>query len=191
MKILFASSNKNKIAEIKSLLPKKYTLVSLEDIGFRGEIPENSDTIEGNAIQKATFLNATLNLPCFADDTGLIIPSLNDEPGVFSARYAGEQRNSDDNMNKVIVNLENKEDKSAYFKTVIALVINKEIHLFDGKIEGEIISEKRGENGFGYDPIFVPTGESKTFAEMESSTKNKLSHRAKAVEKMIHFLKNK
>lgn len=188
MKLLFASSNQHKIEEIKAILPEGIELISLKDIDFEGEIPETSDTIEGNALQKANYLSEKLSIPCFADDTGLVIPSLNNEPGVFSARYAGPQRSSDDNMNLVLEKLANKNDRSAYFLTVIALNLNGENHLFEGKVEGEIISEKRGEMGFGYDPIFVPENSTKTFAEMDAKEKSEISHRSRAVNKLIHFL---
>jgi XTP/dITP diphosphohydrolase len=191
MKLLFASSNQHKIEEIKAIIPEGIELLSLKDIDFEGEIPETSDTIEGNALQKANYLSEKLSIPCFADDTGLIIPSLNNEPGVYSARYAGPQRNAEDNMNLVLDKLTTENNRSAYFLTVIALNINGENHLFEGKVEGEIISEKRGEMGFGYDPIFVPENGSKTFAEMDAKTKNEISHRARAVNKLIHFLHTK
>lgn len=191
MKLLFASSNQHKIDEIKSILPEGIELLSLKDIDFEGEIPETSDTIEGNALQKANYLSEKLSIPCFADDTGLIIPSLNNEPGVFSARYAGPQRNSDDNMNLVLEKLETKNDRSAYFLTVIALNLKGENFLFEGRVDGEIISDKRGEMGFGYDPIFIPEKGTKTFAEMDSKEKNEISHRARAVNKLIHFLHTK
>lgn len=191
MKLLFASSNQHKIEEIKSILPEGFELLSLKDLDFEGEIPETSDTIEGNALQKANYLSEKLSIPCFADDTGLIIPSLNNEPGVYSARYAGPQRNADDNMNLVLQKLENQSDRSAFFLTVIALNLNGENFLFEGKVDGKIISEKRGEMGFGYDPIFIPTESDKTFAEMNSEEKNKISHRSRAVNKLIHFLHTK
>jgi XTP/dITP diphosphohydrolase len=188
MKLLFASSNQHKITEIKLLLPAGIELLSLADIDFHDEIPETAETIEGNAILKAEYLTNKLNIPCFADDTGLVIPSLNGEPGVYSARYAGEQRNADDNMNLVLSKLESQTDRSAYFLTVIALQLNGKTHLFEGRVEGRIISEKRGSNGFGYDPIFEPENQGRTFAEMNSDEKNSLSHRARALEKMIAFL---
>ena len=191
MKLLFASSNQHKIEEIKAILPEGIELLSLKDIDFEGEIPETSDTIEGNALQKANYLSEKLSIPCFADDTGLIIPSLNNEPGVFSARYAGPQRNSDDNMNLVLDKLADKNDRSAYFSTVIALNLNGENFLFEGRVDGEIITVKRGEMGFGYDPIFVPENGAKTFAEMDAKDKNEISHRARAVNKLIHFLHTK
>jgi len=190
MKILFASSNENKIKEIKALLPEGYELVSLADIDFHEEIPETGDTIEENAIQKATYLAGKLSIPCFADDTGLVIPKLKGEPGVYSARYAGKQRNADDNMNLVLEKLNNKTARSAHFLTVIALHIFNKTVVFEGKIDGTIITEKRGTHGFGYDPIFVPENETRTFAEMSAEEKNSMSHRGRALEKMIDFLGN-
>lgn len=189
MKLLFASSNEHKIAEIKAILPQGFQLISLKEIQFHDDIPETSDTIEGNAIQKATFLADKMHIPCFADDTGLVIPSLNGEPGVYSARYAGNQRNADDNMNLVLEKLKDQENRSAYFTTVIALYINHKVHVFEGRINGTIIEEKRGENGFGYDPIFIPEGSEKTFAEMTSDEKNGMSHRGRALAKMTEYLK--
>lgn len=188
MKLVFASNNKNKIAEIKQMLPKTIELLSLEDIGCTEDIPETADTIEGNAILKANYVTQKYGYPCFADDTGLEVVALNGEPGVYSARYAGEQKNADDNMNKLLNNLKDKKNRKAQFKTIIALNINDEQHLFEGIIKGEIISEKRGIKGFGYDPIFVPKGFSTTFAEMEMSEKAKLSHRGIATRKLISFL---
>ncbi len=188
MKILFASSNENKIKEIKALLPEGIELVSLADIDFHEEIPETSPTIEENAIQKATFLADKLSIPCFADDTGLVIPKLKGEPGVYSARYAGEQRNADDNMNLVLQKLENRTARSAHFLTVIALHIFNKTVVFEGQVDGTITTEKRGTNGFGYDPIFVPENETRTFAEMSSEEKNAISHRGRALVKMIDFL---
>lgn len=189
MKLLFASANQHKIEEIRSMLPANFELIGLKDIDFHEDIPETQDTIPGNAIQKATYLADKLNIPCFADDTGLIIPALNGEPGVYSARYAGPQKNAEDNMNLVMEKLKDKEDRSAYFLTAIALNLNGEIHLFEGKVDGEIIAEKRGTEGFGYDPIFIPENGELTFAEMSSEEKNKLSHRARALTKMLEFLK--
>lgn len=191
MKLLFASSNKNKIKEIKELLPVQFELISLADIDFNEEIPETADTIEGNAIQKALFLKDKLNIACFADDTGLIIPSLNCEPGVYSARYAGEHKNPEDNMNLVLEKLASKSDRSAHFKTVIALWLNEELHLFEGRVDGEIISIRRGGEGFGYDPIFVPEGSNLTFAEMGSEEKNGMSHRGRALKGMLEFLETR
>jgi XTP/dITP diphosphohydrolase len=189
MKLLFASSNEHKIAEIKALLPHGFQLISLKEIQFYDDIPETADTLEGNAIQKATFLADKMNIPCFADDSGLIIPSLNGEPGVYSARYAGDHRNADDNMNLVLDKLRDQNERNAHFSTVIALYIHHKVHIFDGKIDGTIIHEKRGNAGFGYDPIFLPDGSEKTFAEMSTEEKNARSHRARALEKMMTYLK--
>lgn len=189
MKLLFASSNQHKITEIKSLLPNGYELISLTDIGFHDEIPETAITIQGNAVLKTEFLvNNKLSTNCFSDDSGLVIPALNGEPGVYSARYAGVQRNDNDNMDLVLEKLKSISNRSAYFITVIALWWKDEIHLFEGKVEGEILHEKRGSNGFGYDPIFQPVGQLLSFAEMNSDEKNKLSHRARALEKLIDFI---
>lgn len=189
MKLLFASSNEHKIAEIKAILPHGLQLISLKEIQFHDEIPETADTIAENAIQKATFLADKMHIPCFADDTGLVIPSLNGEPGVYSARYAGSQRDAQDNMDLVLEKLKDQPDRKAYFTTVIALYINHKVHLFEGRINGTIITEKRGSNGFGYDPIFVPEGSEKTFAEMTAEEKNGMSHRGRSLAKMTEYLK--
>ena len=190
-KLVFASANANKIKEIKALLPTHFELVTLDEIGFQEDIPETSDTIPGNAIQKTTYLKEKIALDCFSDDTGLIIPALNGEPGVYSARYAGPQRNATDNMNLVLEKLANQSDRSAYFMTTIALWYENELHLFEGKVTGEIIGDKKGDEGFGYDPIFVPENQGKTFAEMSMEEKSKFSHRARAFEKMMLFLTEK
>ncbi len=189
MKLVFASNNKNKIAEIKQMLPQSIELLSLEDIGCTEDIPETSNTIEGNAILKANYVTEKYGFNCFADDTGLEVESLNGAPGVYSARYAGEAKNADANMDKLLSELKDKENRNAQFKTVITLNINGEQHLFEGIIKGQIITEKRGNKGFGYDPIFVPEGFQSTFAEMEMSEKATLSHRGIATRKLIEFLK--
>jgi XTP/dITP diphosphohydrolase len=191
MQLVFASNNPNKIKEIQLLLPNTLQILSLEDIGCLEEIPETAHSIEGNAIQKANYITEKYGYPCFADDTGLEVETLNNEPGVYSARYAGEQKNADDNMAKLLHNLSNKTNRKAQFKTVICLNLNGNQHLFEGIIKGEIIPEKRGSAGFGYDPIFVPTGYDKTFAEMPIGEKSKISHRGLAVEKLVAFLKQK
>ena len=188
MKLVFASSNKNKIFEIQSMLPETIQILSLEDIGCMEEIPETADTIEGNAVLKANYITNKYGYDCFADDTGLEVASLNGEPGVFSARYAGEQRNSDDNMNKLLANLSDKNNRKAQFKTVIALNISGKQTLFTGIAEGEITFEKSGIKGFGYDPIFQPIGYKETFAELSLEIKNEISHRGKATQKLINFL---
>lgn len=188
MKLVFASHNANKVAEIKAMMPAHIELLSLTDLGYHEEIPETANTIEGNAILKAEHLRHELNCAVFADDTGLIVPALNGEPGVFSARYAGPQKDANDNMNLLLEKLAHQEDRSAYFQTVIALNLNGKTHVFDGRVDGTIISEKRGEHGFGYDPIFVPENETLTFAEMDSISKNTMSHRKRALAKMMDFL---
>ncbi|MBG6185849.1 non-canonical purine NTP diphosphatase [Flavobacterium sp. CAN_S2] len=189
MQIVFASNNKNKIHELQSILPESITIVSLESIGCFEDIPETADTIEGNAIQKANYVTQKYGFDCFADDTGLEVVALNGEPGVFSARYAGEQRNADDNMNKLLVNLSVKNNRAAQFKTVIALNLKGEQHLFTGIAKGEITLEKIGTQGFGYDPIFQPEGFTETFAQLSLDVKNKISHRGKATQELIAFLK--
>ncbi len=188
MKLVFASHNANKVAEIKAMMPAHIELLSLTDLGYHEEIPETANTIEGNAILKAEHLRDELNCAVFADDTGLIVPALNGEPGVFSARYAGPQKDANDNMNLLLQKLAHHNDRSAYFQTVIALNLNGKTHVFDGRVDGTIISEKRGEHGFGYDPIFVPENETLTFAEMDSISKNTMSHRKRALAKMMEFL---
>ena len=188
MKILFATSNENKANEIRKMLPSTIELITLKDIEINEDIPETSPTIEGNAKQKADYITTHFNINCFADDTGLEINALNGEPGVFSARYAGEQRSDTDNMQLVLDRLKTKEDRSARFKTVIALTIDKQQHLFEGIVNGVIRTEKSGTNGFGYDPIFEPENCGKTFGEMDMDEKNSYSHRARAVNKMIEFI---
>jgi XTP/dITP diphosphohydrolase len=188
MEIVFASNNKNKIKEIQQLVPDSIKIMSLESIGCFEEIPETANTIEGNAIQKANYISENYGLDCFADDTGLEVAALDGEPGVLSARYAGAQRNDEDNMTKLLMNLSNKTNRSAQFKTVIALNLRGKQYLFTGIAGGEIILEKRGTAGFGYDPIFKPENYQETFAEMDLSLKNKISHRGKAVKQLITFL---
>lgn len=189
MQLVFASSNKNKIFEIQSILPETIKILSLEDIGCFEEIPETADTIEGNAVLKANYVNSKYGYDCFADDTGLEVVALNGEPGVLSARYAGEQRNSDDNMNKLLEALSDQINRKAQFKTVIALNIKGKQTLFTGIAEGQITSEKTGNGGFGYDPIFQPLGYTETFAELSLEIKNEISHRGKATQELINFLK--
>lgn len=188
MKLVFASNNKNKIAEIQSMLPESIQILSLEDINCLEDIPETADTIEGNAILKADYVTQKYGYDCFADDTGLEVQALNGEPGVYSARYAGEQKNADDNMNKLLNALENNENRSAQFKTVITLNLEGKQYLFTGIVKGNITSEKLGTNGFGYDPIFQPENYSETFAQLSLDTKNTIGHRGKAVKQLIDFL---
>ncbi|MDN3674006.1 non-canonical purine NTP diphosphatase [Flavobacterium branchiarum] len=188
MNLVFASNNQNKILEIQSILNGSIKVLSLEDIGCHEDIPETADTIEGNAILKADYVTKKYGYDCFADDTGLEINALNGEPGVYSARYAGEQRNSDDNMNKVLSALSDASDRNANFKTVIALNLNGKQHLFTGIANGKITHDKKGSQGFGYDPIFQPEGYQETFAELPLNIKNEISHRAKATQQLIDFL---
>ncbi|NHN24885.1 non-canonical purine NTP diphosphatase [Flavobacterium jejuense] len=188
MKLVFASNNKNKIAEIQQMLPNTISILSLEDIGCYEDIPETASTIEGNAILKANYVTEKFGYNCFADDTGLEVNALNGDPGVYSARYAGEQKNADDNMKKLLEGLENSSNRKANFKTVIALNINNNQHLFTGIAEGIITKEKTGNQGFGYDPIFQPNGLDKTFAQLSMKEKSTYSHRAKAINQLILFL---
>jgi XTP/dITP diphosphohydrolase len=191
MKILFCSSNEKKKTEVQQKVGADYTIVNLNDLGHTEEIPETADTFEGNALLKATFGFKKYGNACFSDDSGLEVEALNNAPGVYSARYAGEPRSDERNMDKLLLALEGIENRSACFKTVIAY-INKEesVFYFEGKIEGVITKEKRGNQGFGYDPIFIPNGYDKTFAELSLEEKSKISHRALAVEKFIEHLKN-
>lgn len=188
MKLVFASNNKNKIQEIQALVPNTIQIVSLEDIGCTEDIPETADTIEGNAILKANYVTEKYGYNCFADDTGLEVDALNGAPGVYSARYAGEQKDANDNMDKLLSELEDKSNRKANFKTVIALNLNGKQNLFTGIINGKIIEEKIGTNGFGYDPIFVADGYEKTFAELTMEEKSTISHRGIAVKELILFL---
>ena len=188
MKIVFASNNPNKVKEIQLLLPDTIQLVSLADIGCTDDIPETADTLEGNAILKANYVTEKYGLNCFADDTGLEIDALQGEPGVYSARYAGEQKSAEDNMAKVLQNLAEVTDRSAQFKTVIALNLDGQQHLFTGLVKGQITTEKKGTNGFGYDPIFQAEGHDKTFAELTPLEKASCSHRARAVAQLVKFL---
>jgi XTP/dITP diphosphohydrolase len=188
MQLVFASNNKNKINEIQLLLPETIQILSLEDIGCLEEIPETADTIEGNAILKANYVTEKFGYNCFADDTGLEVEALNGEPGVYSARYAGEQKDANDNMDKLLDNLKDKSNRNAQFKTVFALNFDGKQTLFTGIIKGKIIEEKIGTNGFGYDPIFVADGYTKTFAELTMVEKSTISHRGLAVKQLVDFL---
>lgn len=189
-KIVFASHNEGKVKEIKHELSDLYEILSLTDIGCDEDIPETRETIEGNALLKANYIAEKYGQMVFSDDTGLEIEALNGAPGVYSARYAGTQKNSNDNMDLVLKNLEGNSNRKAQFKTVIALQYDGNEKLFSGITKGIITKEKRGTNGFGYDPIFIPKGTSKTFGEMNTEEKSVYSHRAKAVKKLVAFLKN-
>lgn len=187
MQLVFASNNKNKIREIQLLLPQSIQILSLEEIGCFEEIPETADTIEGNAILKVNYVTEKFGYNCFADDTGLEVDALNGEPGVYSARYAGEKKDANDNMDKLLDNLQDKPNRLAQFKTVIALNLEGNQTLFTGIIKGKIIIEKIGTNGFGYDPIFVADGYAKTFAELTIEEKSVISHRGLAVKQLVDF----
>jgi len=189
MKLVFATHNTNKAKEIQSLLPEDFQILTFADINYLEEIPENAETLEGNSLLKAQFVSDNFNLNCFADDTGLEIDSLEGRPGVYSARYAGDSKNSEANMDKVLRELSNLSNRKAQFRTVITLILNTETYFFEGVVKGKICHEKRGTDGFGYDPIFIPDGQLKTFAEMTITEKNQQSHRARAFEKMITFFK--
>lgn len=188
MKLVFASNNKNKIAEIKQMLPTDIELLSLQDIGCMEDIPETANTIEGNAILKADYVTEKYGYNCFADDTGLEVDALDGAPGVYSARYAGEQKNDKDNIRKLLNELGQNTNRNARFKTVIALNLNGTQYLFPGIAKGSIIFEEQGEKGFGYDPIFQPEGLKVTFAQLSMDEKAKLSHRGIATRKLIAFL---
>ncbi|WP_296381726.1 non-canonical purine NTP diphosphatase [Winogradskyella sp.] len=190
MQLVFATNNPNKLEEVQTLVPKHIKLLSLADILCIEDIPETQPTIEGNAIQKAEYIKTKYGYDCFADDTGLEVNALNGEPGVFSARYAGPQRNAEDNMTKLLTELEHKDNRNAQFKTVIALYLNGKLKTFTGICKGEITTEKHGKKGFGYDPIFKAEDYNKTFAEISLEEKNTIGHRGKAVQQLITFLNN-
>ena len=191
MKLVFATNNRHKLDEIKCILGGKVEMLSLNDINCHDDIPETADTLQGNALIKARYIHEKFGVNCFADDTGLEVDALDGAPGVYSARYAGEECNSEANMQKLLHNLTGKNDRKAQFRTVIALIIDGEEKLFDGIIKGEIATEKRGDSGFGYDPIFIPEGFSVSFAQMGNEDKNKISHRYRAAEQLSNYLKEK
>ena len=188
MKIVFATHNLNKLKEVKSLIPQSISLLSLEEIGCTDDIIEDALTIKGNAILKAEYIKKTYGFDCFADDTGLEVEALNGEPGVLSARYAGTHKSAQDNMSKLLENLQEHPNRKAQFKTVMAYAQGNKIHTFEGICKGEITYQKKGHEGFGYDPIFKPENHNETFAQMPLVLKNKLSHRALALKKLVHFL---
>ncbi|WP_204345655.1 non-canonical purine NTP diphosphatase [Psychroserpens algicola] len=188
MQLVFATHNLNKLKEVQRLIPEHIKLISLSDIGCFEDIPETQLTIEGNAIQKAEFIKTQYGYACFADDTGLEVDALNGAPGVFSARYAGEQRDANDNMDLLLKNLDDKPNRTAQFKTVIALQLNDHLNTFTGICKGEITKEKHGQGGFGYDPLFKAEGYDATFAEISLEEKNKIGHRGKAIRKLVEFL---
>ena len=191
MQLIFATHNKNKAIEIQSLMPEGIEVLTLDEIGCTGDIPEIADTLEGNAKIKADYVYETYGFNCFADDTGLEVAALNNEPGILSARYAGSEKDPEENMQLLLENLSSHNNRSAQFRTAIALRLNGETHLFEGIVSGTITAEKRGNDGFGYDPIFQPEGSQRTFAEMSLTEKNDMSHRARALEMMIDFIKRR
>lgn len=188
MKLVFATHNQNKFKEVQILMPPHVELLSLTDIGCEDDIPETADTIEGNAILKTEYVHTNYGLNCFSDDTGLEVKALHGAPGVYSARYAGEAKNSDANIQKLLQEMKEKIDRSARFKTAIALHLEGHQNLFLGICEGTIIEELRGEKGFGYDPIFQPTGYDQTFAEMSLTQKSEIGHRGKAMKELLEYL---
>jgi XTP/dITP diphosphohydrolase len=188
MKICFATNNVHKIQEVQAMLEENITLVSLKDLGFTGELQEDFHSFEENADQKAKFVFERFKTPCFADDSGLEVFALNSEPGVKSARYAGNQRSDQDNIDLLLKNLSDGNSRKARFRTVISLIIEDQFYHFEGIVEGDITHSPRGENGFGYDPIFIPNGSDRTFAEIDMTEKNKISHRARAIHKLVSFL---
>jgi len=189
MTLCFATNNAHKVKEIQALLGNSFNLQSLNDIGCAEELAEDQDTLEGNSQQKAQYVFDNYHVSCFADDTGLEVETLNGEPGVYSARYAGAQRNADDNMQLLLKNMQNKNNLNARFRTVITLITQGGTHQFEGILNGTITFDKRGTQGFGYDPVFVPEGYKQTLAELDLHEKNKISHRARAVQKLVLFLK--
>jgi len=190
MKLVFATNNLNKLKEVQEMLPNSIQLLSLKDILCFDEVDETETTLEGNAQLKADYITQKFGFNCFADDTGLEVESLDGKPGVYSARFAGEPSNSENNMQKLLVDLETKSNRKAQFRTAVSLNINEKKFLFEGICKGEILTSKQGEKGFGYDPIFKPEGFEQSFAEMTSEEKNKISHRGIAIQKLVEFLSN-
>ena len=191
MDICFATNNVHKVQEINQLLGPPFRVLSLADIGCAEELPETQDTIAGNSEEKATYVHQHYGVNCFADDTGLEVAALDGRPGVHSAHYAGAQRNSEDNMLLLLRELGSKSDRSAQFRTVITLWLDDKMHQFEGTVRGTIATERSGEQGFGYDPIFIPEGHTRSFAEMSANEKNRISHRGRAVRQLVHFLTNR
>ena len=189
-KLIFATNNAHKLEEVRAMLQPQYSIISLDEIGCHDDIPETAETLEGNALIKAQFVFDKYGLDCFADDTGLEIDALNGEPGVYSARYAGEACIPEDNIKKVLQLLGDSADRNARFRTSIALILEGKIHYFEGKVEGKIEFSPKGEQGFGYDPIFTPQGYDKSFAQLSAGEKNEISHRGLAIKKLVEFLQH-
>ncbi|MEZ4883524.1 MAG: non-canonical purine NTP diphosphatase [Chitinophagales bacterium] len=190
MKLIFATNNPNKVSEVKKVVGDKFEVVSLKEFGFTDDIPEPHDTLEENAYEKSSVIHQKFGVNCFSEDTGLEVFALNGEPGVKSARYAGELCKASDNISLLLSKLKGIENRQAQFRTVVSLILEGQEYQFEGIVKGSIIDSLRGDKGFGYDPVFVPEGYSQTFAEMDADEKNKISHRAKAIEKLVVFLKN-
>lgn len=188
-KIVFATNNAHKLSEIRNIIGDQWQILSLDDIGCHDDIPETADTLQGNAEMKARYINEKYGVDCFADDTGLLVEALDGAPGVYSARYAGPDHDSKANMDLLLRNMENETDRRAHFSTVIALIIGDEIHLFEGRVDGEIRLTPVGTDGFGYDPVFEPEGRGVTFAQMTADEKNAISHRGRATTRLIEFLR--
>lgn len=189
MKLVFATNNRHKLDEVRAIVGDRVEVLSLNDIGCHDDIPETADTLQGNALIKARYIYEKFGVDCFADDTGLEVEALDGAPGVFSARYAGEECDSEANMQKLLQNLTGKSNRNAQFRTVIALIIKGEEKLFNGIVKGTITEEKRGDSGFGYDPVFVPEGFSESFAQMSGDMKNSISHRYRATRELSNYLK--
>jgi len=190
-KIIFATNNTHKLSEVRALLVNIFEVVSLKELGFEEEIPETGKTLADNASQKSHFIYERYGLDCFSDDTGLVVDALGGAPGVYSARYAGEHATYEENVTKLLHELDGKQSRSAHFKTVVSLILDGEEFQFEGRVEGQILERRSGKSGFGYDPVFLPDGYSATFAEMPPELKNRISHRGKAMQKLVAFLKNR
>lgn len=189
MKLVFATHNEHKLNEVQRMLPKEITLLTLDEIGCFEDIPETSNTIEGNAIQKALYIKKKYGYDTFADDTGLEVAALDNAPGVYSARYAGEAKDNEANIDLLLANMKDKQERQAQFKTIFALCLGEDLHTFEGIVRGEITYERKGEGGFGYDAVFLPEGYTDTFAQMSADQKNSISHRGRALQKLTAFLK--
>ena len=189
MKLVFATHNEHKLNEVQRMLPKEITLLTLDEIGCFEDIPETSNTIEGNAIQKALYIKEKYGYDTFADDTGLEVAALDNAPGVYSARYAGEAKDDEANIDLLLANMKGKQERQAQFKTIFALCLGEDLHTFEGIVRGEITHERKGEGGFGYDAVFLPEGYTDTFAQMSADQKNSISHRGRALQKLSAFLR--
>lgn len=189
MKLVFATHNEHKLNEVQRMLPKEITLLTLDEIGCFEDIPETSNTIEGNAIQKALYIKEKYGYDTFADDTGLEVAVLDNAPGVYSARYAGEAKDNEANIDLLLANMKDKQERQAQFKTIFALCLGEDLHTFEGIVRGEITHERKGEGGFGYDAVFLPEGYANTFAQMSADQKNSISHRGRALQKLSAFLR--